>query len=144
MITKQNPPQCPSPLGKYVNAVLLPSNSRTLHISGQIGTYIPSSQNAPIDEIIVRLGETSGKEQAILAFQNIRVCMEYAGMVFPRDLVKVTVFMVRSKCTLKDYREAREEMMGDTVCASSLIYVESLALEEMAIEIEAIAADVAN
>ena len=62
-------------------------------------------------------------------------------MEFPRDLVKVTVFMVRSKCTLKDYREAREEVMGDTTCASSLIYVESLALEEMAIEIEAVAAD---
>eukprot|EP00956_Cyclotella_meneghiniana_P025804 scaffold54604_cov73-Cyclotella_meneghiniana.AAC.3 len=67
--------------------------------------------------------------------------MEHAGMKFPQDLVKVVVFMVRSKCSLKDYPEAREEMMGDTVCASSLIFVESLALEEMAVEIEAIAAN---
>ena len=138
---KQNPPDCPSPLGKYVNAVLLPSNSRTLHISGQIGTAFTSSQNVPTNEIIARMAETPGKEQAILAFNNIRVCMEHAGMKFPQDLVKVVVFMVRSKCSLKDYREAREEMMGDTVCASSLIFVESLALEEMAVVIEAIAAN---
>lgn len=57
----------------------------------------------------------------------------------PRDLVKVTVFLL-DRAHLQASREIRDRMLQGAVPASTLLIVDGLASSDWLVEIEAIAA----
>jgi enamine deaminase RidA (YjgF/YER057c/UK114 family) len=121
-LRKANPKGVPVPLAKYVNVV---EAGNTLYISGQIG----ADESGKL--------ALSAAEQLQYCFNNIRLVLEDADMDFD-NVAKVTVFLT-DLSQLAHYRVARDQAMGVTMCASSLVVVKSLATPQMLVEIEAVA-----
>jgi len=125
-LTRRNPSSIAPTLARYVHATEIAPNSRQLHISGQIGVDRQG-----------RFGKDA-QTQCTRAFENMKAVLHDAHMDV-EDLVKVTVFLT-DRSQLAGYRVARDEALGDLEVASSLVIVKQLALEEMLVEIEGVAA----
>lgn len=101
------------------------------------GPYLFVSGCAPTDGEGAVVGRGDVVAQARQVFDNMRQVLEHAGGSFS-DVVKVTVYL-----TDIDDREAidvvRRQVFGDRRPASTLIEVSRLALDGMAIEVEAVA-----
>jgi len=122
-----NPKGVRKPAGAYSHTVKVPANAEWLVISGQVGV----DTKGKIPEGI--------KKQAEQAFRNVLACLKENGMR-KKDLVKFTVFLTDSRF-IPEYRAARKKIIGDaTMPASTLLIVEGLAVPEMLIEVEAMAA----
>jgi enamine deaminase RidA (YjgF/YER057c/UK114 family) len=72
------------------------------------------------------------------AFQNVLAILGSAGMG-PHDLVKITVFLTRSK-DVGIYREVRDRMLAGATPASTLLIISALANPGWLVEVEAVAA----
>ena len=112
------------PTGKgYSKAVMVTTkNTKTVYISGQIGT-----------------GETLEVQMRVALeklFEVVKVC---GGT--QKDLVKINTYIVDYQpADLEVFRRVRKEIMGvDDMPASTLVGVQSLARPQWQIEIDAIA-----
>jgi enamine deaminase RidA (YjgF/YER057c/UK114 family) len=114
------------PFSHYSHGVEVGAGARWLHISGQVGID-PDGRLA-----------TDAAGQMELAWRNVLAILEDARMG-PRDLVKVTAFLVRGSDTPL-YREVRDRMLDGAEPASTLLIVAGLAHPDWLVEIEAIAA----
>jgi len=116
----------PQPASAYSQAIEVSASTRTLFISGQLGTETDGTTPPGIEE------------QARLAWRNLGFQLEAAGMTFD-NLVKVTMYFPNPD-DIPASRPARAEALGDRRPASTVL-VASLASPAWKIEIEAIACD---
>tara|TARA_B100000315_G_scaffold166544_1_gene155133 strand:- start:45 stop:431 length:387 start_codon:yes stop_codon:yes gene_type:complete len=115
-----------SPGGRYSHVAESEPGARLYHLSGQTG-FAPDG--------------TMGKdfrEQAELIYQNIEQILKECGMTLD-NLVKVTTFLLSPE-DIPVWREVQKKAFGDVVPASTLLIVAGLAIPELLIEVEAIAA----
>jgi len=112
-----------NPANGYTQVVAITTgNVKTLYISGQVGE-----------------GEDL-ESQVRSAFHNLEKQLHDAGATLA-DLVKTTTFFVDYRpAHLETFKQVREEFLGDrNLPASTLVGVQSLALERFLVEIEAVA-----
>jgi 2-iminobutanoate/2-iminopropanoate deaminase len=127
MLKRHNPTTVAPPFSRYSHGVAAPANARWLHVSGQVGVTTPEGKVAD--------GAEAQIEQA---WRNVLSVLAAAGMG-PRDLVKVTVFLV-DRAHLQLLRDIRDRMLEGAAPASTLIFVAGLASPDWLVEVEAIAA----
>tara|TARA_B100001094_G_scaffold238313_1_gene233707 strand:- start:1013 stop:1540 length:528 start_codon:yes stop_codon:yes gene_type:complete len=116
-----------NPTGSYTQrSVEIPAHSRILYISGQTATdengYTPADVNIQADIVYEKLGKT----------------LQDAGMTWD-DVVKTTVFLVETSDVTAIYKAGAKHNPGG-VQAGTLVYVKALALPEVLVELEAVAA----
>jgi 2-iminobutanoate/2-iminopropanoate deaminase len=109
----------------YAQAHEVSGVSRLLFISGQVP--VDAANHVPKDF----------KSQCRLAWSNVRVQLEAAGMSFD-DLVKVTVFLSDRKYRQENY-EVRTEVLGKRSPALTIVIC-GIYDEAWLLEIEAVAA----
>jgi 2-iminobutanoate/2-iminopropanoate deaminase len=126
MLKAYNPQTVAPPFSRYSHGLEAPAGARWLYISGQVGV-------TPDGE--VAQGAEAQIEQA---WRNVLGVLEAAGMG-PRDLVKVTTFLI-NRADLPTARTVRDRMLKGAEPASTLLFVAGLASPEWLVEIEAIAA----
>ena len=119
-----NAESAPQPASAYSQAVEVSGATRTLYLSGQLGTE-PDGTTPP-----------SIEEQARLAWRNLTLQLEAAGMTFD-NLVKVTMYLADPD-DIPASRPARVEALGHRRPASTVV-IAGLANPAWKIEIEAIA-----
>ena len=115
-----------SPGGRYSHVAETEPGARLYHLAGQTG-FAPDG--------------TMGKdfrEQAELVYANIEQILKECGMTFG-NLIKITVFLLNPD-DIPVWREVQKKAFGDVVPASTLLIVSRLAIPELLIEVEAIAA----
>jgi len=112
------------PAGQYTQAVEVSHVSRTLYISGQVGTDLDGT--TPED----------ATAQARLVWRNLEAQLRAAGMTLD-NLVKI-VTIIPDSADIPATRAARAEALGDRRPASTLI-VGGLANPAWKIEVEAVA-----
>ncbi|MEE8306526.1 MAG: RidA family protein [Gammaproteobacteria bacterium] len=116
-----------NPTGGYTRrSVEIPSGSRVLFISGQTAT--DEAGNTP----------PGAEEQADIVYAKIVQSLEDAGMGV-EDLVKTNVYMTHPEDIGALIKASGQYTPGSTQ-AGTLVYVKALALPEVRLEIEAIAA----
>ncbi|HBL11673.1 MAG TPA: RidA family protein [Cyanobacteria bacterium UBA11162] len=125
-----NPEALPSWPDFFTNVVTVTVNNiETIYISGQIG----------LDQHKNLVGEGTLAEQTTQAFKNLSIALTSVGSNLG-DVVKLTIFVV-------NYNSDNLAVIGEAICqyfpdqkpACSLVGVKFLALEELLIEVEAIA-----
>ena len=126
MLWPHNPKTVHPPVGAYSHAIEVPPNARGLFISGQIA--LSPDGKVPDDF----------NPQCELVWMNLQNVLKSAGMDI-KDLVKLTVFMVR-ETDLPAFREIRDRFLEGWRPATTLVFVRALARPQWLIEIEAIAA----
>ena len=109
----------------YSQGMLISGESRTLYVSGQIGSDSTGKAAADFDS------------QARQAWRNLIDVLKSAQMSV-NDLVKVTAFLTSSG-DVSAYGKIRSEFLGGHKPASTLLIVSALARPEWRVEIEAIA-----
>ena len=124
-IARINPSALRPPSG-YAYAVEVRDAYRRLSIAGQVGVRPDGS-----------LPE-SGEEQIAQAWANVLTILAAAGMT-TANLVKTTVYLTE-RSLLGPFRAERARVLGDTVPASTLVFVSGLVDPRMVVEIEAEAA----
>ena len=97
----------PLPFSNYSQAVEVPADTRTLHVSGQVGNTLDG--NLPEDSV-------AQHEQA---WQNVFAILEAAGMS-KNDLVDVLA-IVNNHDQVAIYREVRDRMLEGHQCASTML-----------------------
>ncbi len=126
MNIKHSPKTVAAPVGPYSHAVEVPSGSRLLYISGEVG-LLPDG----------RLPEGI-EAQAEACWQNIRAILTSAGMGMG-DLVKITTYLVRPE-DVPVAGAVRAKHLGEARPASATLIVSRFVVPEWLIEIEAVAA----
>jgi 2-iminobutanoate/2-iminopropanoate deaminase len=126
MLKRHIPKSVAPPFSPYSHGVEAPAAARWLHVSGQVGV---TPEGKVLD------GSEAQIEQA---WRNVLSVLEAAGMG-PRDLVKVTTFLI-DRADLPTARAVRERMLGGAEPASTLLFVSGLASPDWRVEIEAVAA----
>ena len=122
-----NPGDVHQPLGVYSQSVKVSKGAEWLTIAGQVGIDADGALHEGI------------QAQAEQAFRNVMAILAANGMD-KGDLVKLTVFLTDPR-HVEAYRVARKNVVGDqTVPASTLLVVQSLASPDWLIEVEAMAA----
>ncbi len=119
-----NAPDAPAPAGTYTQAVEITGATRTLFISGQVGT--DTKGNVP-DDVAA---------QARLVYANLQAQLRAAGMTLDNVVKLITI--VTDPANMAEARRIRSEIMGDRRPASTLI-VGGLANPAWKLEVEAIA-----
>lgn len=114
------------PTSFYSHAIEVPSNARTLFISGLI--------SAAPDGTCAEDFATQAKQ----CWLNLKAVLATADMDMG-DLVRVQAFVTRKE-DLAEYRAVRNEMVGTNRPAHTLLVVAGLGRPEWLVEIEAIAA----
>ena len=126
MLEHYNPKTVAPPFSRYSHGVEAPAEARWLHVSGQVGV-------TPEGKVL-----DGAEAQIEQAWRNVLSVLEAAGMG-PRDLVKVTTFLI-DRADLPTARAVRERLLQGAEPASTLLFVAGLASPEWRIEIEAVAA----
>ena len=125
--TFSNPAGLSTPRG-YTHVVDVPAG-RTLYIAGQVS--FDAQGNV--------FGKGDIRAQTEQTFRNLEIALKSAGASLA-DVVKLNWY-VRDMSQLAVYREVREQFLGTGPRpASTLVEVKGLALPDLLIEIEAIAA----
>jgi enamine deaminase RidA (YjgF/YER057c/UK114 family) len=125
--TFSNPPGLSTPRG-YTHVVDVPAG-RTLYIAGQVAFDAEGK--------VVGKGDVRAQTEQV--FRNLKIALESAGATFA-DVVKLNWY-VKDMSPLGVYRDLREQFLGSGPRpASTLVEVKGLALEDLLIEIEAVAA----
>ncbi len=120
------PPRVAAPIGHYSHGVEVPPGARVLYTAGQVGIDAAGQ----LVEGIANQAET--------ALRNLEAILASAGMT-SRDIVHLRTFLV----DLDDFaafKEVRAKVLGDHKPASTLVVVKGLALPELRVEIECVAA----
>ena len=103
-----NAPDAPAPAGTYTQAVEITGATRTLFISGQVGS--DAKGNVPDD----------AAAQARLVYANLQAQLRAAGMTLD-NIVKITTILP-DIANMAVARSVRSEVMGDRRPASTLRY----------------------
>lgn len=114
------------PFAPYSPGVEVPSRSRLVFVSGQLGI----SKDGTIP--------AGCAAQAELAFANIAAILGEAGMGLS-DIVRINAY-VTGREHLPDYMSVRNGLFSDPLPASTLMIVAGFARPEFVVEIEAVAA----
>lgn len=123
-----NPPSVPAPIrGYYSNCVRVRAGS-LLFISGQIGTDVQGNV----------VGKDDPAAQADQALRNIELLLSANGATMA-DVVKVTVYVTDIRY-LDLIAPIRLKYFPENGPASSIVEVSRLALPDLKVEIEAVAA----
>jgi enamine deaminase RidA (YjgF/YER057c/UK114 family) len=124
-----NPEGLPRP-GTYTPVVTV-RGGKLIHISGQV----------PVDERGQLVGGEDLKAQTEQVYRNLGLALKGAGATF-QDVVKITTYIVNYKPEDRSVmHEVRSRHFSkDAPPASTLVGVQSLALADYRVEIEAIAA----
>jgi enamine deaminase RidA (YjgF/YER057c/UK114 family) len=120
------PPAIRPPFARYSYGVEVPSGSRILYCSGQLGI-------APDDRV-----PPGVEEQTHLCFRNIGEVLKEAGMSFA-DVVRINAF-VSAREHLAGYMRVRDEYIVDPPPASTLMIVGGFSRPEFLVEVEVVAA----
>ena len=126
MLKHHIPKSVAPPFSRYSHGVEATAEARWLHVSGQVGV-------TPEGKVL-----DGAEAQIEQAWRNVLSVLEAAGMG-PRDLVKVTTFLI-DRADLPTARAVRERMLQGAEPASTLLFVAGLASPDWRVEIEAIAA----
>ena len=119
----RNPDSVHEPVGRYVHQIEVSGENRLLFISGQVG--MDSSGDVPQEP----------EKQLEVALRNVLLNIEAAGFE-PTDVVKLTTYVV-ADIERAARRAALDEVFGDHMTTSTLIYVPRLAAPEYLVEVEA-------
>ncbi len=119
----RNPDSVHEPVGRYVHQIEVSGESRLLFISGQVG--MDSSGDIP----------QQPEKQFQVALRNVLLNVEAAGFE-PTDVVKLTTYVVVD-IDRAARRAVLDEVFGDHLTTSTLIYVTRLAAPEYLVEVEA-------
>ncbi|MFI7166343.1 RidA family protein [Rhodococcus erythropolis] len=127
-----NPPTVASPMGQFSHAALVPADTRTAFVSGQVGVDSEGRLSAP---------DCYGQTRQALA--NLRAIVEHLG-AGPGDIVKMFT-LVCGPDSFTEFARARTEVFADwfpdaKYPAHSAAIVTALAAPELCVEIEAIVA----
>jgi 2-iminobutanoate/2-iminopropanoate deaminase len=109
----------------YSNGILVPSESRTLYIAGQIGV---DAKGVASPDFAVQCRQ---------AWANLQAVLKEAGMDLTH-VVKTTIFLVNAS-DYATFVQIRTETLNGHKPASTLLYVSGLAKPEWKVEIEAVA-----
>jgi 2-iminobutanoate/2-iminopropanoate deaminase len=123
-----NPPELGKPLKPYYSNCVRVESGPLLFISGQVA----------LDGEGTLVGGSDLKAQARQVFENIRTCLLANGATMS-DVLKVTVYVTDMRA-FHELTELRTQYWPVNGPASTLIEVSKLALPELLIEVEAIAA----
>ncbi len=123
-------PVNPTYAGIYAHGVEIPSNARTLLVSGQIGVAPDGALSTHFD------GQF---EQAI---ENLKAVLKTAGMT-ENDVVKMTIFLVRPEDIAKAIAIRKRYFDGVRPAITTVIVSELVSVEWL-VEIEATAARIEN
>ncbi len=123
-----NPPEVAPPLRPYYSNCVKVTAGPLLFISGQVA----------LDREGKLLGRGDAKAQTVQALENIKAILEANGASM-RDVVKVTVFVTDMRY-FEDVAVVRTRYFPTEGPASTLVEVSKLALPDLLVEIEAIAA----
>ncbi len=121
-----NPQSITPPFNAYSHGAEVPSGSKLLFMSGQVGSDLEGNI-APDFESQIRK-----------TYSNIEEVLKGADMDLG-NLVKVTTFLT-DRINLSAMREIRNEILGDHNPAHTLLIVSGLAYENFLIEVECVAA----
>jgi enamine deaminase RidA (YjgF/YER057c/UK114 family) len=123
-----NPPAVSKPKG-YTHVVTTESG-KVVYVSGQVA----------LDSKGEIVGKNDLREQAEQVYKNLNFALDTAGATF-NDVVKMNIYVVDYKPEdIPIIREVRSKYLSDeSPPASTLIGVQSLFLDGLLIEIEAIA-----
>ena len=125
-----NPPALPTPVG--YSQIVEARSSRLFFIAGQV----------PVDAKGELVGAGNFEAQVEQVFRNLAAALESIGCT-ARNLVKMTVF-VRDMNNLLPYRAARVKFFSSVTPtaapAVTLVEVSRLYLDEIMLEVEAVAA----
>ncbi|MEO6286947.1 MAG: RidA family protein [Dyadobacter sp.] len=126
-----NPPELPEWKQAFSQIVTVKNGSMlTVYLSGQVS----------VDQDNNLIGANDLEKQAARAFQNLQVALSTVGAT-PMDVVKINIYV-------KNYKTADAAVVGDAfrkafphenLPASTWLGVQSLAMEGMLIEVDAIA-----
>lgn len=125
MVEYLNPGNIHAPVGSYSHTASVPSGSKLVFISGQVGMRPDGSMSA------------SYAEQAELVFANIRACLAAHGLGM-EAVVKLNSYLMPG-LDVKVLREVRQRHFGEHRPTSTLVYVPQLASIDFLLEVEAVA-----
>ncbi len=126
MIRHWNPDAAPAPAARYSQCATAHGPGKLVAIAGQVGVRPDGTLEDGIDA------------QCRRALLNVTTILR-ANDLEPRDLLKISVFLV-DRGHLAAYRRARDEILGDACQPpSTLVIVSSLAVAEWLVEVEALA-----
>ena len=125
-LTFSNPDSVHQPLGLYSHVAVVPSGTRLLFLSGQVGVRPDGS-----------VGKTIA-EQADQTFANTIALLSAHGLK-ASDIIKLTTFMVTGQDG-EAVRDARRKYLGSHRPASTAVYVSQLVDPRWYVEVEAVAA----
>ena len=123
MLERRNPDTVHAPRG-YSHSVAVPAGATWIHISGQIGLR---SDGTMVEDAHGQIDQT---------WDNLAAQLDAAGATRD-DIVKITVFLTRRE-DVDYYRATRQRFFGDSVPASTLLFVAGLADPALVVEIEAV------
>jgi reactive intermediate/imine deaminase len=99
----------------------------TLYVAGQVAQDVEGNV----------VGKGDFEAQAHQVFTNLKNIMEEAGGS-PRNIVKMTTFLTHYNY-IETYRSVRNEYFSEPLPPNTLLIIESLALPDYMIEVEAVA-----
>ncbi|MBZ9938770.1 RidA family protein [Mesorhizobium sp. BR1-1-16] len=126
MNTPLTPPSIRPPFGRYHHGVAVPSGSRFIFTSGQLGVRPDDSVPETIEE------------QAEICFEAIRAILAEGGMDL-NDIVRLSAFVTRRE-DMRRYMSVRDRYVSHPPPASTLYIVSGFTRPEFLVEIEAVAA----
>lgn len=121
-----NPETIAAPIGAFVHGLEVPADSRILYVSGQIG----SGPDGSIPE------DMTG--QATVTWTNIREILRSADMDI-ENIVKMTAYLTDAD-DLAAYGAVRAAVLGDHRPTSTLLFVPTLVMPALKVEVEVVAA----
>lgn len=115
------------PFARYAHGVEVPSDTRLVFVSGQLGKALDGSIPA------------SAEDQAAICFSNISAILKEAG-AGSSNVVKLTAF-VTDRSYMQGYMAARDAWFGASppAYASTLLIVQGFTLPEFVVEVEVVA-----
>ena len=119
-----------APFARYSHAVTVPGAARWLLCSGQLG--ITTDNEIP----------DSAEAQAVLCFDAIGACLAEGGMSFA-DIVRINAY-VTDRAHMASYMAVRDRYVALPAPASTLMIVSGFTRPEFKVEVEAIAAKLAD
>jgi enamine deaminase RidA (YjgF/YER057c/UK114 family) len=127
MIERFNPSDVHAPLGGYCHTIKVPAGSELVFVAGQVGADRDG---------ITREGARAQMRQALA---NLVACLAAHGLTVG-DVVRLTVFLT-DQAHIPEMREERRAVFGTSMLPTSiLLIVSGLAMPELLVEIDAVAA----
>jgi len=125
-VTRKNPGVVAPPIGAYTHLTIVPRGADLLVLSGQVGN--DTEGNLPSDT----------EEQFRNALNNVLRILESEG-VTAEGIIKINIWLTEP-IEWNRFREIWSEFHGGTPPAMTLAFVDSLALPDLKVEVEAWAA----